>query len=93
MLYVPQKNKSEKHQQQKLCSKIYSIKKRQEESSRNVYSGDLEDSLGKEELYFRKITILMFEIIIVAIMKLCLFKTNYANIHFYEAKNKKQHKH
>ena len=35
----------------------------------------------------------MFEIIIVAIMKLCLFKTNYANIHFYEAKNKKQHKH
>jgi hypothetical protein len=50
LLYVPQKNKSEKHQQQKLCSKIYSIKKRQEESSRNVYSGDLEDSLGKEEL-------------------------------------------
>ena len=57
MLYVPKKNKSEKHQQQKLCSKIYSIKKRQEESSRNVYSGDLEDSLGKEELRLRKITI------------------------------------
>jgi hypothetical protein len=78
----------------KNCVKKYTFNEnRSEQSSRNVYSADLEDSLGKEKLYFRKITILMFEIIIVAIMKLCLFKTNYANIHFYEAKNKKQHKH
>ena len=57
MLYVSKKIKSEKHQQQKLFSKIYSIKKRPEEFSRNVCSGDLEDKLGKEELYLRKITI------------------------------------
>jgi hypothetical protein len=33
-------------------------KKRSEESSRNVGSADLEDSLGKEELYLRKIKII-----------------------------------
>jgi hypothetical protein len=41
-------------------------KKGSEESSRSVCSADLEDSLGKEQLYRGKITILMFEITIVA---------------------------
>ena len=50
-------------------------KKGSEEFSRSVYSADLEDSLEKEQLYRRKITILMFEITIVAIMKLCLFNS------------------
>jgi hypothetical protein len=34
---------------------IHSIKKRSEESSKNVCSANLENSLGKEELYLRKI--------------------------------------
>ena len=69
---------------------IYSIKIDQN-NLQEMYS---EDSLGKEEIYFRKITTLMFEIIIVAIMKLCLFKTNYMQIYiFMGEKNKKQHKH
>ena len=50
-------------------------KKGSEESSRSVCSADLEDSLGKEQLYRGKITILMFEITIVAIMKLCSFNS------------------
>jgi len=50
-------------------------KKGSGESSRSVCSADLEDSLGKEQLYRWKITILMFEITIVAIMKLCLFNS------------------
>jgi hypothetical protein len=38
------------------CAKKYTFnKKRSEESSRNVCSADLEDSLGKEKLYLRKI--------------------------------------
>jgi len=41
-----------------LCSKKYTFnQKGSEESSRNVCSADLEDSIGKEELYLRKITI------------------------------------
>jgi hypothetical protein len=35
---------------------IHSIKKRSGESSRIVCSVDLEDCIGKEELYLRKIT-------------------------------------
>ena len=43
---------------QKNCVQKYTFnKKPSEESSRNVCSADLEDSLGKEELYLRKITI------------------------------------
>jgi predicted nucleic acid-binding Zn ribbon protein len=38
-------------------------KKESEESSRSVCSADLDVSLGKEQLYRRKITILMFEVI------------------------------
>ena len=58
------------------CVKKYTLnKKRSEESSRNVCNADLEDSFEKEELYLRKIKILMLEIIIVAIMKLCLFNS------------------
>jgi hypothetical protein len=49
------------------CVQKYTFnKKRSEESSRNVCSADLKDSLGKEELYLRKIfKKMMFEIIIV----------------------------
>ena len=54
---------------------IHSIKKRSEESSKNVCSANLENSLGKEELYLRKIQKKMFEIIIVAIMKLFSFNS------------------
>ena len=43
-------------------------KKESEESSRSVCSADLDVSLGKEQLYRRKITILMFEITIIEIM-------------------------
>ena len=39
----------------KLCSKYTFNKKLPEESSRNVCSADLEDSLGKEERHLRKI--------------------------------------
>ena len=40
----------------KNCAKKYIFnKKRSEESSRNVCSADLEDSLGIEELHLRKI--------------------------------------
>jgi predicted nucleic acid-binding Zn ribbon protein len=53
--------------------KIINSNKRSEKSSRRVCSADLEDSLGKEQLYRRKIKKIMFEIIIVAIMKLSLF--------------------
>ena len=43
----------------KNCVKKYTFnKKRSEESSRNVCSADREDSLGKEKLYLRKITII-----------------------------------
>ena len=45
------KYKSENTNNKKLCSKIYF------QSSRNVCSADLEDCIGKEELYLRKTTI------------------------------------
>ena len=68
----------------KLCSKYTFNKKRWEESSRNVCSADLKDSLGKEELYLRKIfKKMMFEIIIVAIRNYVywIIKTNYLQIY------------
>jgi hypothetical protein len=43
--------------QQKVGKKYTFNKKRSEESSSNVCSADLEDSLGKEELYLRKVII------------------------------------
>ena len=48
-------------------------KKESEESSRSVCSADLDVSLGKEQLYRRKITILMFEITIIEIMLIQLY--------------------
>jgi hypothetical protein len=67
------------------CVKKYTFnKKRSEEFSRNVCSADLKDSLGKEELYLRKIfKKMMFEIIIVAIRNYvyCIIKTNYLQIY------------
>ena len=47
-------NLSLKTPTKKLVKNIHSIKKRSEESSRNVCSADLDDSLGKEELYLSK---------------------------------------
>jgi hypothetical protein len=41
-----------------MCTKLYIKKKISEESSRSVCCADLEDSLGKEQLYGRKTTIL-----------------------------------
>ena len=54
MIYV--KKKISKHQQKQNCVHKYTFNKKQsEESSVNVCSTDLEDSLGKDELHLRKI--------------------------------------
>ena len=45
------KYKSENTNNKKLCSQIYI------QSSRNICRADLEDCIGKEELYLRKLTI------------------------------------
>ena len=49
--------KSLKTTNKKVGKKYTFNKKRSEESSSNVCSADLEDSLGKEELYLRKVII------------------------------------
>jgi hypothetical protein len=49
------KLKSENTNKKNCVQKYTFNKKRSEESSRNVCSADLKDSLGKEELYLRKI--------------------------------------
>jgi hypothetical protein len=48
-------NLSLKTTNKKVGKKYTFNKKRSEESSSNVCSADLEDSLGKEELYLRKV--------------------------------------
>jgi hypothetical protein len=53
--YVESCIKSSK--QVRVTEKYTFNKKRSEESSSNVCSADLEDSLGKEELYLRKVII------------------------------------
>ena len=58
-------------------------KKESEESSRSVCSADLDVSLGKEQLYRRKITILMFEITIIEIMLIQLYWIMMKNYMFF----------
>jgi predicted nucleic acid-binding Zn ribbon protein len=58
-------------------------KKESEESSRSVCSADLDVSLGKEQLYRRKITILMFEITIIEIMLIQLYWIMIKNYMFF----------
>ena len=50
-----QKQFKSENDQQKVGKKYTFNKRRSEESSSNVCSADLEDSLGKEELYLRKV--------------------------------------
>ena len=88
MLYV-KKNLSLKTPIKEIVFKnIKSIKKRSEDSSRNVCSADLEDSLGKEELYLRKIKKnwclrLLYNVAIMFIQLLDHKDKLFANIHFY----------
>jgi len=52
---VCQKLKSENIMQKKKCVQNYNLKKRRsEDSSRSVYSADLEDRLGKEQKPYRR---------------------------------------
>jgi hypothetical protein len=72
---MSKQNKVWKHPKKIVVLKIIN-KKGPKESSRGVCSANLEDSLGKEQLYRRKIKknhVWEIEIIIVAIMKVCLF--------------------
>ena len=95
MLYVKKKAKSENTYNKNCVQKYTFNKKRSEESSRNVCSVYLEDSLGKEKLYLRgkkKNDVWDY------------YSSNYSTLldhkrqtickylHFYE-KNKKQNKH
>jgi len=57
LIYVKKKFKSENTNKKNGVKKYTFNKKRCEESSRNVCSANLKDSLGKEELYLREITI------------------------------------
>jgi hypothetical protein len=57
LLYVKKTYQSENTNNKNSVQKYTFNQKGSEESSRNVCSADLEDTIGKEELYLRKITI------------------------------------
>jgi len=72
-----------------MLSIIYINKKKSEESSRSVCSSDLEDSLGKEQLYRRKIQTFHvwdyyssnYEIMFIQLY--WMIKTNYMQIYIF----------